>query len=358
MPIKTLKQTILIFLVVMMLGCSKRVSLFFPEAAVTLSVNEEKQLSVNIPKKGYVLVWDSSDKSVVTVTDGLLKGIHVGTAKITVTVKNTKSFAEIAVTVKEPDPETVIITEPDEMTRVYQTLQLSATVIPATAKQDVVWTSGNTELATVSKTGFVTLKAVGSVIITAYAKAKTTVKAVYSIIISEPLPESVTVTAPGNITSVTAGSTLKLNAEVSPDLAKPDVIWSSSDPSVAIVDDMGYVTGLQEGEVDIIATSEADSAISGKIKITVVIPLPTSITLSAGKSTIVKGEVLQLSVLVMPVAADQRVIYVSDHPDIATVDESGKITGISEGVAVITVTSYGLNSVSESFTVSIIGSGD
>ena len=60
--------------------------------------------------------------------------------------------------------------------------------------------------------------------------------------------------------TVFAGDSLQLSARVKPNAYEQGVVWSSSDTSVATVDENGLVTTLKEGEVTITATSTAVNA--------------------------------------------------------------------------------------------------
>ena len=60
----------------------------------------------------------------------------------------------------------------------------------------------------------------------------------------------------------------------------------------------------------------------------------------ARRAAVVKGETTQLNATVLPVSVsqvDKTVTWFSDNPAVATVDENGNVTGVSEGTAVITV---------------------
>lgn len=60
-------------------------------------------------------------------------------------------------------------------------------------------------------------------------------------------------------------------------------------------------------------------------------------TLSPDKMTLTKGETGQLSAETSPAdAVDKTILWQSDHPEIASVDENGLVTAISGGKAVIT----------------------
>jgi uncharacterized protein YjdB len=65
----------------------------------------------------------------------------------------------------------------------------------------------------------------------------------------------------------------------------------------------------------------------------------TGIDLVESSAVVVVGGTLQLEAVVSPAnATNQNVVFVSDDPSIATVDENGVMTGILEGVVTVTVT--------------------
>ena len=70
---------------------------------VSLEIGDTKQIGVIF--EGGTLEWLSSDDSVVSVTNGLLTALKVGTATITVQLKENAEYkATISVTIKEKEP--------------------------------------------------------------------------------------------------------------------------------------------------------------------------------------------------------------------------------------------------------------
>ncbi len=76
--------------------------------------------------------------------------------------------------------------------------------------------------------------------------------------------------------SVYTGETLQLVARVKPNAYAQDVVWSSSDTSIATVDDNGLVTAIKDGNVTItatsVATNDAGLTASASCEITVLAP--------------------------------------------------------------------------------------
>ena len=70
--------------------------------------------------------------------------------------------------------------------------------------------------------------------------------------------------------SMLAGSTAKLSAALSPwNLADKSVSWTSSDPTVAAVDENGVVSGLSKGSATITAVSNATPSVSASCEVEV-----------------------------------------------------------------------------------------
>jgi uncharacterized protein YjdB len=69
--------------------------------------------------------------------------------------------------------------------------------------------------------------------------------------------------------SVASGTQLQLGSSVTPAGAYPNVFWLSSNTDKATVDQTGYVTTLDTGNVTITAYSLLDSSISGECVVTI-----------------------------------------------------------------------------------------
>ena len=79
--------------------------------------------------------------------------------------------------------------------------------------------------------------------------------------------ESITIAAEGGKTGADVGETVQLTTTVLPDNALQAVTWTSSDKTVATVDNAGLVTFVGDGEVTITAAATDESGKSGTIKL-------------------------------------------------------------------------------------------
>ena len=147
--------------------------------------------------------------------------------------------------------------------------------------------------------------------------------------------EKITITAAEGKNKLLKGETVQLTASVA------GVAWESKNATVASVDQNGLVTALSKGTTSISATK--DGYKGGSISITVDLPSIT-ITAPEDKSMLVGGNI-QLSSNV------QGVTWASSAEAVATVDQTGKVTGVSYGKATISATKDDYNAASVEVSV-------
>lgn len=154
-------------------------------------------------------------------------------------------------------------------------------------------------------------------------------------------------------TSIYIGRTAQLNATLQPDDATDKTVnWSSDNISVASVDAAGLVTGIGKGTATITATT-ADGRLSASCLFTVDSLHVTGISINPTSLEMVIEETHTLTVAIQPTyATDKRVSWTSNDPTIATVDESGNVTGVSLGTTTIIATTIDGN-YSASCTVTV-----
>lgn len=225
----------------------------------------------------------------------------------------------------------VTISRPSAELVIGETVQITATVIPSDATdKNILWSSANPSVATVSNGGLVTAVAEGSTEITASAGGK---KASCKVTVSKKVVEVSSVELNKTELSLAKGASETLIATVNPaDATNKTIIWDSRDASVASVDGDGKVTALAGGTTVITAMA------SGKVaSCTVTVSVPVeSLSLDQTSVTLGENESITLTATVGPAdATDKTVTWSSSNPAIATV-EDGKVTAIKEGSATIT----------------------
>ena len=122
------------------------------------------------------LIWSTSDATIVTVNNGIIKGMKKGTATITVKTEDGGKIDECIVTVKAKSANTVAV-KSVSLNKTTLSLQkgksatLKATITPSNAtNKNVTWTTSDKSIATVSSTGVVKAVKKGKVTITVKTK--------------------------------------------------------------------------------------------------------------------------------------------------------------------------------------------
>ena len=218
------------------------------------------------------LIWSSSDPSIAKVSGGVVYGSEAGNCTITARSMDTKSkvVATCKIAVVKPVKSISII--PDTKTlKVSESITLVAKVVPENAREKgVIWSSSDSEIASVDQMGKITAHKVGKCTITAKTKEeRSTVAGMCDVIVLKPV-ESISVTPSSKTLKV--GESVTLTATVAPENASENgVTWSSADTNIATIDATGKVTAKNVGTCTITAqTKEDGSSVKGTCTITVV----------------------------------------------------------------------------------------
>ena len=310
------------------------------KTSYTMSVNTSFLLEATVTPSvaSQTVTWTSSNTSVATVSSsGVVTGKAPGTATITATTTDgTNLSASCQFTITQPATG-VSLSQTTASIAVNQTLQLTAAVTPSNAtNKAVTWSSSNTSVATVSSTGLVTAKAVGSATITVTTADGSNKSATCLVTVTAQQATGISL----NKTSATInnGETLQLTATVTPSTASQAVTWSSSNTAVATVSSNGLVTAKAPGMVTITATTADGSNLTASCAVTVR-QLATGITLSQTTASIAVNQTLQLTATVTPNnATNKAVTWSSSNTSVATVSSNGLVTAKAVGNATITAT--------------------
>ncbi|MDR1673065.1 MAG: Ig-like domain-containing protein, partial [Bacteroidales bacterium] len=152
--------------------------------------------------------------------------------------------------------------------------------------------------------------------------------------------QSVTIDPPA-LLPVYVGSTLQFTATVSPATAKVrTVTWSSDDPSVATIDNIGRFTAVKTGKTAI-------RAISDDIGVGAVCPVEVTkepvglshILIEPSWASLKVGGTLRLNITIVPAETTNRhITWTSSNERVAKVDRDGLVTAIGKGETGITAT--------------------
>ncbi|MDO5442255.1 MAG: Ig-like domain-containing protein [Bacteroidia bacterium] len=207
--------------------------------------------------------WTSSDKTVASVDNGKVTALKPGNAVITVTTSDGNKTAKCEVKVNEKiyhvesvslDKSSLELTEGDEYT-------LVTTILPenATNKQ-VTWKSDDETIATVSNGLVKAIKpGIAKIIATSKDGNKT---AECEVTVKERIYHVESVSLNKTSLDLTEGEECTLIATIAPSNAtNKSITWSSSDSSIAAIDQNGKVKAIKVG----MATITASSNDGGKI---------------------------------------------------------------------------------------------
>lgn len=256
---------------------------------------------------------------------------------------------------------------------------ITMTVLPEDAgNKNVIWTSSDSSVATVDSSGFVTAVGGGTATITVQAEDGSKVATSCAVNVIEHV-EAVNLNKAS--IEITKGQTETLSATILSDKAtNKNITWTSSDSSVATVDNTGKVTAVSAGTTTITVTSE-DGNKTASCNVTVknipvqpigqnpaaptLVPVETatgktvgtvihSMKLNTTKVTLGKKASINLVATISPEnATNTTVVWTSSNTNVATVSSTGKVTAKAAGTAVITASAQDGSNVTSSCTVTV-----
>lgn len=309
------------------------------------------------PNGGSYITWDSNNTKVAVVEDdGKVTAVGVGSALITVTVKNDEGIvytAECTVKVTKlvavqslsvasslVDGKLKIICGTSEILKVL--------VLPSDASiKALTWSTSDKDIVSlsdsdVSSGGFASVKLnakkAGTATITYTTKDGTGISGSVTVEVL-PLVSSIKLSATAKSITVDSKGE-KIGATVSPSNAGNQKLkWTSSNESICKVDYNGVLYPVAPGECTIRAEATDGSDVYAECKV-IVSAKAKSVKLNKTKATLNNGDTLSLYATVT--TADDKthnvVTWSSSNTKIATVDQNGKVTAKYPGEVVIKAT--------------------
>lgn len=151
-----------------------------------------------------------------------------------------------------------------------------------------------------------------------------------------------------------AGEGYQVEVTVLPEaLENKKVKYASSNNKIVTVDNKGKITGMKKGTAQITITTEETPQISKIIEVTVE-EKPSELRVDQSEIELYVEDSDYLNVTVLPENLENKeVTYVTSDDNIAIVDKNGKVTGIAEGTAQITITTKLEPAISLTVTVHV-----
>ena len=276
--------------------------------------------------------WSSDPTSVATVDEnGKVTAVGTGDATITATINGISKTATVHVIL----PATGITIDGVDplVLQLGATGTLTAQIEPSGSTDSINWTCEPAGVITINNSGEYEAVGTGTTTVTA------TVGSVHDTMTVRVILSATSVTiTEGDSIDINKNTTQKLHATIAPDGSTDTLSWSSSDQTVATIDNDGTVHALKAGHTTITAQAGTKSD-----TITVNVKVPTSsITITDGDSLeMIKGQEKTLGKTISPTDSTDTITWSSEPTSTVTVDENGKIVAVGTGDAVVTVTAGG-----------------
>ncbi len=291
------------------------------------------------------VTWSSSKPAIATVNqNGNVTAISKGDVDITVTTKDGNKTATCKVTVTEKIiPVEGIVLDKDELKlNENATAKLTATVLPTNAtNKNVTWSSLNSSIATVDQNGLVTAISPGTVDI--IVKTEDGLHSATCQVVVDPNVPVQGVIINERSLDLPFAWNHQLNATVLPwNATNRKVYWSSSNKSVATVDQDGNVTAISVGKATITVTTE-DGGFTDSCELSVKEYIPAhGVSISEHSLSLPFAWEHQFIANVLPWNANNRsVTWSSSNESVVTIDPLlGIAKAVGLGKATITVTTW------------------
>ena len=291
--------------------------------------------------------WSSSAPSVVTISSsGLAATVAAGTATITAQVGSLTDTTQLTVVAAHlvsiavsPNPVSLAVGTDQQFSAVGSFDDGSTQLLPS-----VTWSSSSTSVATINSSGLASAAGAGTTTITA---ASGSVSGAAALTVTAATVTSITVT-PAN-SNMPVGTTKQFTATASfSDGSSEDVtasvLWGSSNPAAASINNQGLVSSVATGSTTISAVLDAVTGTTGltvtTVKLVGIAILPSNPRIEA--RTFVKFTAVGTFSDGSTGSNLAGVSWKSSTPKVASMRSSGTAFGKRTGSATITASASGL----------------
>lgn len=306
-----------------------------------VEIDKDQTIQLNVQKNPTdtsntdAITWKSNDEKIAVVDEnGLVTGVGNGKTTITASCGGFEVTCEITVCVHI---ESIQITNGDISLYKGQSEDLTVTFNPTefSDSKTLIWSTDNDEVVTLSN-GTVTAKNAGTAIIT----AETVNGKKASITVTVPEVKAETLTLNKNITTIEKGETETLIATILPENTTDDttVIWSVDNEDVINVNENGVITAIAPGTAIVkakVGNLENTCTVTVISSLQSIILNKNNIELEAGTSS----EALVVTLNPSDATLENTEIkWESLNTSIATIDETGIVTAVAPGTAIVRAT--------------------
>lgn len=311
-------------------------------------------------------------EDVLTLEDsnrGIVKGVAVGTAQVTVTTAEGGYSDSCDVTVYRAAEKVTITADGYEAAAGLEaglTLALRATVSGEPTYDTVFWATSDPQTAAVAEDGTVTAKAPGTVTVRASLHpfdnpdypADVTAEFEIDIVAGSAAVASVAINE-GETVTMFSGETKQLTCTVNPaNASEKTVVWSvtEGDDVVSVNADTGEVTALGPGSATVTVTSQSDAAKTDSCTVTV-LEAVTAVRLDRNSLQLTlteDGKTETLTAAVEPEEATDRTVRWTAVPDGIVSVENGTVTALKAGTATVRAESVSNPGVYDECEVTVI----
>lgn len=308
-----------------------------PGQSSTITVIPEPENATNT-----AFVWSCSNSRIASVNaNGKVTAIANGTAVITARSADGKYSAKCALTV-EPRSDFVPmsnfeISQKEITVAAGEDARVLITLIPEnTTETELTYRSSNSMIAQVDPYGIVTGMREGETTVTVTGKGGAISRSVKITVLKNTVSHRIYLSEIDGKLSM--GGSVKLDSGVTGRLEPGEkVVWMSTNPSVAKVDENGTVTGLSIGSADIVAALSVCGN-AARRTVTVANNGVKSVSLNVTSLELAAGKTYTLKATLQPADASVTAVnWFSSDTSVATVNRKGVVTAVGSGRAEITV---------------------
>ena len=320
-------------------------SITLSESSIVIDLAEgsEFQLEAAVSPDGAStnFKWWVSDKSVLSVEDGLVTALKPGEANVNVSVhgfSDVKAVCAVKV-VDSRAPERLIVYPSSISLEPSRGVQIQCVVMPQGAGCDFVYSSSNINVADVSEKGYVTVLSPGRATITVRSAYSSSVCA--EIRLTAEYGERIrSIRIAESSLTLEKGETYALSVSLTPENGSRAVVFESSDENVLTVDENGTVTAVSFGSAVVSAYSHQNPSVAASLPVTVTDALrPETISAECSAGLVLTpGDTGGIAVELGPESADISYTLSSSREDIVKL-EGNRITALKRGMSVITAQS-------------------